>query len=155
MGNNFDDLFNEFFGNNKRKRKKINKGIMNNFYDDIKNTLNLNNDVDATQDLINKLNSFVEDLNNEDFANPYGEKLGEPDVIENYEKDGLHFEKKIWNLEHGQMIKINMLSTPFESNIKTNNVLSLEKQLELALNEERYEDATKLRDEIKSNKKSK
>ena len=56
MGNNFDDLFNEFFGNNKRKRKKINKGIMNNFYDDIKNTLNLNNDVDATQDLINKLN---------------------------------------------------------------------------------------------------
>ena len=45
-----------------------------------------------------------------------------------------------------------MISTPFDS---VNGKVSLEKQLELALNEERYEDAAKIRDEIKSSKKSK
>jgi hypothetical protein len=154
MGNNFDDLFNEFFGNNKPKKKKNKKGIIDNFYDDIKNILNPNDDFDATQDFLNKLNSSLKDSNTEDFTSPYVETFREPDVIENYEKDGLNFEKKIWNLEHGQMIKISVVPTPFESNLKSDNELSLEKQLGLALNEERYEDAAKLRDKIKSNNKN-
>jgi hypothetical protein len=154
MGNNFDDLFNEFFGNNKPKKKKNKKGIIDNFYDDIKNILNPNDDFDNVQDFINKLSSSLKDSNTEDFISPYVETFREPDVIENYEKDGLNFEKKIWNLEHGQMIKISVVPTPFESNLKSDNELSLEKQLGLALNEERYEDAAKLRDKIKSNNKN-
>lgn len=134
MENKFDDLFNEFFGNNKPKGDNKENKTFSKLFGDI-------------SDLFNNLNSSLDDLN---FS--HDKKLGEPDEVIKYEENGFTFEKKIWNLNNGQMVKVDMISTPFDS---VNGKVSLEKQLELALNEERYEDAAKIRDEIKSSKKSK
>ena len=134
MENKFDDLFNEFFGNNKPKGNNKENKPFSKLFDDI-------------SDLFNNLNSSLDDLNVS-----HDKKLGEPDEVIKYEENGFTFEKKIWNLNNGQMVKVDMISTPFDS---VKGKVSLEKQLELALNEERYEDAAKIRDEIKSSKKSK
>ena len=120
MFDNFDDLYNKFFGD-----KKNDKHFKKMF------------------DLMNKLNQ------NE---NPEGEKeLGEPDDILRFEENGFIFEKKYWFVEGGSIIKIEMVDSPFETKTKE-KPLSLEGQLELAISEERYEDAAKLRDEINSKK---
>ena len=129
MFENFDDLYNEFFGGKKRKR---------------------DDHFDKMKELLNKLNNF-EDLHGEHMDNPYEKELGEPDEVTTYTEGPYTFEKKIWNLPTGQMVKVQMVSTPFDddrvgSGVKIDD--TLEEQLASALSEERYEDAAIIRDKI-------
>ena len=81
----------------------------------------------------------------------FGNDLGEPKSVSRYEENGYTFEKTEWENQYGTIVSVEMISSPFEtSGIKKE--LQLEKQLILAVDEERYEDAAKIRDEI--NKKS-
>jgi protein-arginine kinase activator protein McsA len=74
--------------------------------------------------------------------------MGEPTSVTRFEEDGYTYEKTEWINEFGRMVKYEMINSPFEtSGIKKE--LPLEKQLQLAVSEERYEDAAKIRDELK------
>lgn len=76
--------------------------------------------------------------------------LGEPTSTTTFTENGYTFQQSVWETENGNIIKVEMINTPFEtSGIK--NEITLEKQLELAVAEERYEEAAKIRDEIKKN----
>ena len=98
-----------------------------------------------------KLQKFIESLMNmrESLKNDDESKLGEPKSVSRYEENGYTFERTEWENEHGTVVKIEMVGSPFEtSGIKKEMPLS--KQLELAIAEERYEDAARIRDEIKN-----
>lgn len=100
-----------------------------------------------------KLQKFIESLMNmrESLKNDDESKLGEPKSVSRYEENGYTFERTEWENEHGTVVKIEMVGSPFEtSGIKKEMPLS--KQLELAIAEERYEDAARIRDEIKNEK---
>jgi hypothetical protein len=142
MSENFDDLFDKFFSNNGEDAhmKRMRK-------------------------LQEKLNKF--DDKNGEVENPYEEELGEPDEVTRFNEGPYVFEKKVWHLEHGHMVKVDMVFSPLdsvdesESDIvgdmgdiifggkKRNRKQRLETQLESALEEERYEDAAYIRDKIK------
>lgn len=86
-------------------------------------------------------------------------ELGEPTSVERFEQDGYTFEKTTWKTEDGLVTKIEMVGTPFELRerpiVKERlDEIPLEVQLARAIEEERYEDAAKLRDEINNNKVS-
>ena len=98
-----------------------------------------------------KLQKFIESLMNmrESLKNDDESKLGEPKSVSRYEENGYTFEKTEWENEHGKIVKVEMVDTPFETS-GIEKEIPLEKQLELAVAEERYEDAAKIRDEINS-----
>lgn len=159
MFENFDDLFDKFFGDKgdsykgkdqpkSDKTKKLDN-LFNELMDELKNQFESDNEFSKMKELANKLNNF-EDLHGDHMDNPHEKELGEPDEIITFEQNGYVFEKKIWNLKHGQMIKVNMVITPYDADFDPVNKkkLSLEEKLEIALQEERYEDAAKIRDEI-------
>jgi hypothetical protein len=98
------------------------------------------------QKFIKTLMNMRESLKNDDES-----ELGEPKLVSRYEDGGYTFERTEWENEHGTIVKIEMVGSPLEtSGIKKE--LPLQKQLELAVTEERYEDAARIRDEI--NKKT-
>jgi len=103
-----------------------------------------------------KLQKFIESLMNmrNSLKNNDESELGEPKSVSRYEENGYTFERTEWENEHGSVIKVEMVGSPFEtSGIKSE--MPLEKQLELAIADERYEDAARIRDEIKNKKNSK
>lgn len=133
MREDFDSLFNKFFG----KKKRL-------------DSFDEEQDMQPIDDLIDKLNSFH--VVTEDTQNSIYEKdLGEPDEIERYEEDGYVFEKMVWYVNGGTVIKVNMITTPFdvENIYEVEDKLYLQQKLDMAVNEERYEDAVILRDKIK------
>jgi hypothetical protein len=133
MREDFDSLFNKFFGKKKRLES----------FDE-------EQDMQPIDDLIDKLNSFH--VVTEDTQNSIYEKdLGEPDEIERYEEGGYVFEKMVWYVNGGTVIKVNMITTPFdvENIYEVEDKLYLQQKLDMAVNEERYEDAVILRDKIK------
>lgn len=85
--------------------------------------------------------------------------LGDPTSVENFEQDGYTFKKTTWKTEEGLVTKIEMVGAPFDQ-IKKPIVkerlyeIPLEIQLASAIEEERYEDAVIIRDEIKRNDKT-
>lgn len=115
---------------------------------------------DSFEDFLNNLNGrskkneeikkFIEKMMNmkESLKNDDESELGEPSSVERFEKNGYTFERTEWENEHGKIVKIEMVNTPFETS-GIEKEIPLEKQLELAVSEERYEDAAKIRDEIK------
>ena len=125
----FDELFNDFMGEDSNKKRDDGADIMGN--------------------LFNKLSS----LNNFDkngLMNDLDHSLGEPDRFENFEKNGFYFQKQIWDTKHGQVIKTVISDVPFKgtkSETKKTRI-PLEIQLETAVKEENYELAVKLRDRI-------
>lgn len=130
MIDGFDELFDKFFGNRK-------------------------NEVDKSKidELINQLNNF-KDITGKDINED--KELGEPDTIEQYTKDGITYEKKIWEINGGKIVKIEI------KHVKTNGEIeipmtvrpsrfkqsSLEEQLEYAISVEDYEKAADIRDAI-------
>jgi hypothetical protein len=122
MEKSFDDLFNEFFKN------------------DVSNETNK-----KMEKLIKALTTPFDIESRKNIE----ETLGVPDEIESFEDNGLFIRKQIWHTEKGDVIKMVVSDIPFESEPKK---LSLEEQLEKALEKEDYETAAKLRDEIKIKK---
>ena len=73
--------------------------------------------------------------------------LGEPIHTESFKEGGFTFEKKVWETEYGKVSIIEMVN---DENITSKNQTQiLNEKLNLAISEERYEDATKIRDDIK------
>lgn len=131
MIEDFDELYNRFFG------------------DKVKGD---SDEMKKAKKLIDNLNDF-DDANMSGF-NPYENDLGEPDEVETFEEKGYQFQRSTWNLKEGQIVKVEMVSSPldvgFTSHIKKK--LTLEEKLEIAVKNEEYEEAVKLRDEINSKK---
>ena len=127
---NFDDLFDKFFGRNKKEEEFIDKEAKK-IIDMIDGFKNINPDGVYTGDELNKLDEELDT------------KLGEPDEIE-YSTDGvMYFEKRMWYKPLGVIIKTLVSDEPLEPE------LPLEQQLENAVNIENYELAAILRDKIK------
>ena len=122
MEKSFDDLFNEFFKN-----------------DD-------SNETNKKMEMLIKALTTPFDIES---RKNIEETLGVPDEIESFEDNGLFIRKQIWHTEKGDVIKMVVSDIPFETEPKK---LSLQEQLEEALEKEDYETAAKLRDEIKNKK---
>lgn len=109
---------------------------------------------DDFEKFIERIMNFRNSLKNDDEAS-----LGEPLSIERFEQDGYTFEKTTWKTKDGLVTKVEMIGSPFEEKkrpiVKERlDEVPLEVQLARAIEEERYEDAAKLRDEMNNNKVS-
>lgn len=137
MREDFDSLFNKFFG----KKKRL-------------DPVNKEEDMEPMNELIDRLNSFHVVVPNIGEEN-YEKDLGEPDEVEKYEEDGYVFEKMVWYVNGGTVIRVNMITTPFDvDNInEVEDILYLQQKLDMAVEEERYEDAAIFRDKIKEAQK--
>jgi len=116
-------------------------------FEDLFNRFNKNrkfSSKDGFQDFLNKVRDSI---NNSD-SNPFGE----PTSIERFMDDGIVFERRIWETEHGRITKVEMVNNHFEKPIvkERDNELPLETQLKRAIEEERYEDAAQIRDKMKN-----
>jgi hypothetical protein len=119
-----------------------------------------NNKKDGNENLFNHLFDKWANLNPLDkdlIIDGLNETLGEPDKLENYEENGVYFQKQTWNTKHGQVIKTILSDVPFnkEKSRKREIKIPLEVQLESAVSEENYELAAKLRDRISRRDKNK
>jgi hypothetical protein len=82
--------------------------------------------------------------------------LGEPTERIIFDENGYIFEKKIWNLKDKTIVRVEMVSTPVDVyvNPTKRKIGFLEKRLEKAIENENYELASKVRDELNTiNKK--
>lgn len=132
---NFDDLFNKFFGKKKEEDDFLNKEAKK-IIDMIDSFKHIKPDGNYTGDELNKLDEELDT------------QLGEPDDIE-YSSDGeMYFEKRMWYKPLGVIIKTLVSDEPFEA-INLKPELPLNEQLDIAVNEENYELAAELRDKIK------
>lgn len=129
MSNNFDDLVNDFLKPKGPKRGKI----LGKIIDTIVNFTKMKTD-EELEDAINK-------------------NLGEPDIIEEFEEDGLHIQRLVWNTPEGQFMKIVANPIDVEDFVFPQKKLTLEEQLEKAVEDEDYTLAIQLRDKIKAQKK--
>ncbi len=132
MDNRFDDLFNEFFKNNKK-----------NSFDDIHK----------------KMFDFLSNLNTDDnlenlIDTNIGENLGKPDKIEFYNEGDMFFEKRIWHTKNGNFVKAIITDEP---TLKTPSLpeKSLQEKLDEAVKNEEFEKAAIIRDLMKKEEKSK
>lgn len=132
----FDDLFDAFMNNGDNNKKDENKNLFNDIFDKWSDLNGLDKDL------------IIDGLN---------ETLGKPDKLENYEENGLYYQKQIWNTKHGQVIKTILSDVPLnkEKSKKREFKIPLEVQLETAVSEENYELAAKLRDRISKRDKNK
>jgi excinuclease UvrABC helicase subunit UvrB len=115
------------------------------FFNDFENLFNNSNNNRDEQ-----IKKIIEQLLN--FSKPterFEGKLGEPTKVEQFEEDGYTFEKQTWVTEAGVVTKIEMIDSPIKTRTSE---LTLQARLAKAIEEERYEDAAKIRDEIKNNK---
>ena len=121
-------------------------------FEDFEDFLNNLNDRSKKNDEIKK---FIQKMMNtkESFNNDNESELGEPSSVSRFKKNGYTFEKTEWENEHGKIVKVEMVNTPLETS-GIEKEITLEKELELAVTEERYEDAAKIRDEINNKKNS-
>lgn len=119
--------------------------MFDNFEDFLNNLNGKREKNEEIKKFIEKMLNMRESLNNDE------SDLGEPTSVSRFEKNGYTFEKTEWENEHGKIVKVEMVNTPFETS-GIEKELTLEKELELAVSEERYEDAARIRDEI--NKKN-
>jgi hypothetical protein len=132
----FDDLFDAFMNNGDDNKKDENKNLFNDIFDKWSDLNGLDKDL------------IIDELN---------ETLGEPDKLENYEENGVYYQKQTWNTKHGQVIKTILSDVPFnkEKSKKREIKIPLEVQLETAVKNEEYELAAKLRDRISKRDKNK
>jgi excinuclease UvrABC helicase subunit UvrB len=111
------------------------------------------NDLNGKREKNEEIKKFIEKMMNmrESLSKDDESELGKPTSVSRFEKNGYTFEKTEWENEHGKIVKVEMVNTPFETS-GIEKEIPLEKELELAVAEERYEDAARIRDEI--NKKN-
>lgn len=130
----FDELFDEFFNeDNENKKPKDGK---RDFDDELSN-------------LMNTLSKFKQ-ITDTDEQYEIDNEFGEPNNIEFFQEDDLYFKRSTWEVEDGEIVKLEVSDVPFD----TIEPKSLEELLQVALDEENYELAAELRDEINKNKKN-
>ena len=143
---NFDDLFNDFFNNGSPKRKR-------------KKTSNPSKKEDSP-DKLSGFHDLMDLLSNLDSSVDLEEKLGPPNSVNRYtDKDGVEFEEKKWKTKDGEVTRTHMVSyeTPeseYHRQHNSDDATSIQKRLTKAIDEENYELAAKLRDQLNNlNKK--
>jgi hypothetical protein len=137
---NFDDLFNDFFNNGspKRKRKKTSDSSKK----------------EESPDNLNGIRDLMDLLSNLDSSVDLEEKLGPPTSVSRFiDKDGVEFEEKKWDTKDGVVTRTHMVSyeTPESEYYRQHNsddVATIKKQLKKAIDNENYELAAKLRDQL-------
>jgi len=129
----FDELFNDFF-NNGDKPKKRGVGRPKKVKED--------SFEEKAKKIIDSL-STMKEITDVDKQFQIDNELGEPHEINLFEADGLFFKRSIWNTEDGDLVKLEVSDIPFEEN------RTLEELLAIALEEEEYEIAAEIRDEMK------
>ena len=82
--NEFDELYNQYFGNNKKKEN------------------NVNDRMNRIINLMNKLNG----IDGFSGMRPDEEKLGEPTKTTTFERDGIIFEESTWETDLGTIVRI-------------------------------------------------
>lgn len=117
----FDDLFDKFFGRNRKIKKEEPKSPIN-------------------SDFVDKLMKSIKNMEN------FDENFGPPTKVEYFENDGVYYKRDIWEIDGGEMVHLVGSTEPFQ---KEPIVLTYDEQLEIALNNENYEEAAILRDKIK------
>ena len=127
----FDDLFGEFFNGPQKDPLK-----------------------DEISRIMKSLMGFKKISNSED---EIYDKLGEPDEIIKGEQDGVIFEKQIWHRDGGHYVRLVFENTTPETPVPETPVpeapkLSLEEQLQNAVDLEDWDLAIQLRDKINSKK---
>jgi len=130
----FDELFEEFFNDKNQNKKKKPK----------KNGLS-----DELINLINVLSNSKQ-ITDEDEQFQIDNEYGKPDKIELFQEDDLYFKRSIWDVEDGQIVKLEVSDQPFD----IEDPKSLEELLQDALETENYELAAEIRDEMNKNKKN-
>ena len=126
----FDELFDSFFNNNEKKGKKRGRPKKEESYNE------------KAKKIIDSLQNFSE-ITDVDRQHQIDNELGEPHEINLFKADGLYFKRSIWNTEDGDIVKLEVSDEPFAEK------KSLEELLSEALEEENYEKAAEIRDEIK------
>jgi hypothetical protein len=129
----FDELFDAFFNNNDKKSKKRGRPRKEKNYDSYE---------EKAKKIIDSLQNFSE-ITDVDKQHQIDNELGEPHEIHLFHSDGLYFKRSIWNTEDGDLVKLEVSEEPFEEK------KSLEELLVIALEEEEYEKAAEIRDEMK------
>lgn len=125
MFEDFDELFEKYFNN---KKNKIST------FDELFNEMFFN---------LNKSHSINEPINEDEID------LGPADkVIEITDENGTSFTKSIWNTPLGYIVKL-------ETDEHKEKGITLEDKLKVAIETENYEEAAKIRDEIKKIKNEK
>jgi len=128
----FDELFDSFFNNDEKKPKRRGAGRprKEDSYDE------------KAKKIIDSLQNFSE-ITDVDRQHQIDNELGEPHEINLFESDGLYFKRSIWNIDEGDIVKLEVSDVPFEEK------KSLEELLSEALEDENYEKAAEIRDELK------
>jgi hypothetical protein len=113
------------------------------------------NNLNGRSEKSDEIRKFIEKMMNrkESLNDNKESELGEPSLVTRFKKNGYTFEKTEWENEYGKIVKVEIVNTPFETS-GIEKEITLEKELELAVAEERYEDAARIRDEIKNKKNS-
>lgn len=128
----FDELFDAFFNNNDKKPKR--RGRPRKVKEDSFEM--------KAKKIIDSLSTMTE-ITDIEKQFQIDNELGNPHEINLFEADGLYFKRSIWNTEDGDLVKLEVSDIPFEED------KSLEELLLIALEEEEYEKAAEIRDEIK------
>jgi protein-arginine kinase activator protein McsA len=127
----FDELFDSFFNdNNNKKVKKRGRPKKEQSNDE------------KIKKIIDNLKNFSE-ITDVDKQYDIDNNLGDADDVYLYQEDDLYFKRSTWNVDGGDIVKLEISDIPFEDN-KT-----LEELLDEALTNENYELAAEIRDEIK------
>jgi excinuclease UvrABC helicase subunit UvrB len=135
----FDELFDSFFNSGK---KKIRKGRGNKLKNDDVN--------ERVKNIIDSLSNFQE-ITDKNVEDELDIEMGEPNQVQYFEDGGMYFKRSIWEIkDKGELIKLEVSDLPFEESIPKK---SLEELLVDAIEEENYEKAAEIRDEIKKMKK--
>lgn len=153
MGESFDDLYNDFFNKGEEKKKKKDGPLS--FIEEFFNFLEKQS-IPITIDSIKS--TEIKD---------YEKELGKPDKIEIFEEKGFTFEKKYWKTEKGTVVCVEMITNKkntkkknkdnelsdeilegFRKDVLDLKIKDLKNNLKLAIEEEDYLGAAKLRDKI-------
>ena len=137
--NRFDEMFNEFFNNEDDSEE-----------DDMESMMR-----EEMSRMIEMMSNLQNYENFDEFLETQmGGKLGEPNEIEFFERDGESFERHIWFTKHGVIIK-DVYSDEEEPVIEKSNRKGkpLQEQLDEAVAKEDYDKAAKIRDLISAQTK--
>jgi excinuclease UvrABC helicase subunit UvrB len=127
----FDELFDSFFNNDKKsKRRGAGRPRKEDSYDE------------KAKKIIESLQNFSEITDNEK-KYEIDNELGEPHEVNLFKADGLFFKRSIWHTENGDLVKLEVSDVAFDEK------KSLEELLSEALEDENYEKAAEIRDELK------
>lgn len=138
--NTFDELFDEFFNEKNENGKDKKKRKPNSKKDDFG---------DELSSLMNTLANFRQ-ITDADEQHEIENDFGDPNKIEYFEEEGLFFKRSVWEVEDGEVVKLEVSDQPFDDE----EPKSLEELLQDALDSENYELAAEIRDEMNKNKKN-